>query len=119
MTRTASAIREMNNTGVIVDVAHSGWRTSLEAAKASGKPMVASHSGAAAINRQIRCKPDEVIRAIADTGGFVGVCCIPTFLGRTGDLAAMMDHIEYIVKKFGADHVAIGTDTVFVSDRPH
>jgi len=69
-----AAIREMNDTGVIVDVAHSGWRTSLEAAKASTKPMVASHSGAAEVNRHIRCKPDDVIRAIADTGGYVGVC---------------------------------------------
>lgn len=110
-----AAIREMNDTGVIVDVAHSGWRTSLEAAKVSTKPMVASHSGAAEVNRHIRCKPDDVIRAIADTGGYVGICCIPSFLGRTGDLVAMMDHIEYIVKKFGADHVAIGTDIAYFS----
>ena len=39
-----AAIAEMNRVGVIVDVAHSGWRTSLEAAKASQKPMVASHT---------------------------------------------------------------------------
>jgi membrane dipeptidase len=104
----------MNRVGVIVDVAHSGWQTSLEAAKASAKPMVASHSGAVAINRHIRCKPDEVIRAIADTGGYVGVCCIGSFLGRTADLNAMLDHIEYLVKRFGADHVAIGTDIAYI-----
>jgi membrane dipeptidase len=39
-----AAIAEMNRVGVIVDVAHSGWRTSFEAAKASTKPMVASHT---------------------------------------------------------------------------
>ena len=60
-----AAIAEMNRVGVIVDVAHSGWRTSLEAAKASGKPIVASHSGAVEVHRHIRSKPDEVIRAIA------------------------------------------------------
>jgi membrane dipeptidase len=110
-----AAVREMNRQGVIVDVAHSGWQTSLEAAKASSKPMVASHSGAVAVNRHIRCKPDEVIRAIADTGGYVGVCCIPRFLGRGGDILAFLDHIDYIVKRFGADHAAIGTDIAYSS----
>jgi len=112
-----AAIAEMNRAGVIVDVAHSGWRTSLEAAKASSKPMVASHSGAVSVHRHIRSKPDEVIRAIADTGGYVGVYCIPSFLGRSGDIAAMMDHIEYLVKRFGADHVAIGTDIAYSPSR--
>jgi membrane dipeptidase len=108
-----AAIAEMNRVGVIVDVAHSGWRTSLEAAQVSNKPVVASHSGAVAVHRHIRSKPDEVIRAIADSGGYVGVYSVTSFLGRGGDLNAMLDHIEYLVKKFGADHVAIGTDIVY------
>jgi membrane dipeptidase len=112
-----AAIAEMNRTGVLVDVAHSGWRTSLEAARASTKPAVASHSGAVGVNRHIRCKPDDVVRAIADTGGYVGVCSIASFLGRTGDLNAMLDHIEYLVKRFGADHVAIGTDIAYIPQR--
>jgi membrane dipeptidase len=107
----------MNRTGVIVDVAHSGWRTSLEAAKASTKPMVASHSGAVAVHRHIRSKPDEVIRAIADSGGYVGVYSVASFLGRGRDLSAMLDHIEYLVKRFGADHVAIGTDIAYIPER--
>lgn len=110
-----AAVAEMNRVGVIVDVAHSGWKTSLEAAKASTKPMVASHSGSVAMNEHIRCKPDEVIRAIADTGGLIGICCIPSFLGRTHDIQAMLDHIDYVVKRFGADHVAIGTDVAYFS----
>ncbi len=112
-----AAIAEMNRVGVIVDVAHSGWRTSFEAAKASGKPVVASHSGAVAVHGHIRSKPDEVIRAIADTGGYVGVYSVPSFLGRSGDLNAMLDHIEYLVKRFGADHVAIGTDLAYIPSR--
>jgi membrane dipeptidase len=110
-----AAVGEMNRVGIIVDVAHSGWQTSLEAAKASKRPMVASHSGCAAVNRHIRCKPDEVIRAIVDTGGLIGICCIPSFLGRSGDIAALLDHIDYAVKRFGADHVAIGTDVAHTS----
>ena len=109
------AVAEMNRVGVIVDVAHSGWRTSLEAAKASKKPMVASHTVCQGLNDHIRAKPDDVIRAICDTGGLIGICCIPPFLARTGDIAALLDHIDYAVKKFGVEHVAIGTDVAHTS----
>ncbi|MSV29572.1 MAG: dipeptidase [Bryobacterales bacterium] len=110
-----AAIAEMNRLGVIVDVAHTGWKSSFEAAKVSSRPMVASHSGCVSLHQHIRSKPDEVIRAIADTGGYVGVFSISSFLGRSRDLNAMLDHIDYIVKHFGADHAAIGTDLAFRS----
>ncbi len=110
-----AAVREMNRVGVIVDVAHSGWQTSLDAARTSSRPMVASHTTCGGIHPHIRSKPDEAIRAIADTGGYIGICCIPRFLRRTGDISAFLDHIDYAVRKFGADHVAIGTDVAYRS----
>jgi len=110
-----TVIAEMNRVGVIADCAHSGWQTSLEAAQVSTKPMVASHSTCGGIFPHIRSKPDEVIKAIADTGGYIGICCIPRFLRGTGDINAFLDHIDYVVKKFGADHVAIGTDVAYSS----
>jgi membrane dipeptidase len=110
-----AVIAEMNRVGIIVDVAHSGWQTSLEAAKISKKPMVASHTTCAALHKHIRSKPDDVVRAIADTGGLVGICCIPQFLGSKGDIAAFLDHIEYAAKNFGIDHVGIGTDVGYTS----
>ncbi len=110
-----AVIAELNRVGVIADCAHSGWQTSLEAAKASSKPMVASHTTCTALNEHIRSKPDEVIRAICDTGGFVGICCIPSFLGGKGDISVMLDHIDHVVKKFGPDYVTIGTDVAYTS----
>lgn len=105
-----AVVAEMNRVGVIVDCAHSGWQTSLEAAQVSAKPMVASHSVAGALYAHIRSKPDEVIKAIADTDGLIGICCIPRFLRGNGDLVALLDHVDHVAKKFGVDHVAIGTD---------
>ena len=110
-----SAIAEMNRIGVIPDCAHSGWRTSLEAAKVSSKPVVASHSVCGGIYPHIRSKPDEVIKAIVDSGGYIGICCIPRYLRGTGDIAALLDHIDYVVKNFGIDRVAIGTDVAYTS----
>jgi membrane dipeptidase len=108
-------VRELNQRGVIADVAHSGWRTSLEAAKASTRPMVASHTTCCGVYSHFRGKPDEVIKAICDTGGLVGICCIPRFLGGGGDISSFLDHIDYAVKRFGGDHVAIGPDISYTS----
>jgi membrane dipeptidase len=110
-----AVVTEMNRIGVIVDISHSGWQTSLEAAQISQNPIVASHTVCNSVNEHIRAKPDNVIRAICDKDGFIGICCIPRFLGGTGDISAMMNHIDYAVKKFGADHVAIATDVAYNS----
>ncbi len=109
------AIAEMNRVGVIVDVAHSGLRTGLEAARASARPMVASHTTCVALNPHIRAKTDEVMKAIAGTGGVVGLAWIPEFLGKSGDIAALLDHIDHAVKTVGADHVAVGSDVAHLS----
>lgn len=110
-----AVVAELNRCGVIVDVAHSGWRTSLEAARASQKPMVASHSACGGLYSHFRAKPDEVVKAICDTGGYMGICVIPRFLGGDGDIVTFLNQIDYAVQKFGADHVAIGTDVAHVS----
>jgi membrane dipeptidase len=110
-----AAIAEMNRTGIIVDLAHSGQKTSLEAAQASQKPVVASHSGAWELTPHCRCKNDDVIRAIADSGGLIGITNIPAFLGKSGDINALLDHIDYIADRFGVDYLAIGTDNPYTS----
>ncbi len=109
------AIAEMNRLGVIVDVAHAGWRTSLEAARVSARPIVASHTACDALQHGFRAKPDDVIRAIVDGGGVIGICGIPWMLGGSGTITALLDHLEYLAKTFGADAAAIGTDTSYTS----
>jgi len=106
---------EMNRIGLIVDVAHSGWQTCIDAAAVSDYPIVSSHSGVWALNPHHRCKTDEAMRAIADSGGLLGITNVPAFLGGSGDLAAMLDHIDYVAKTFGVDYLSIGTDRPYVS----
>jgi len=105
-----TVIAEMNRVGIIPDVAHSGLRTSLEAAQCSKKPVVASHTVAGALSKHYRGKTDEVIREIVRTGGYVGICAIPQFYRGTGMIDSFLDHIVYVAEHFGTDHVAIGTD---------
>ncbi|MEQ9410026.1 MAG: membrane dipeptidase [Fuerstiella sp.] len=110
-----AAIAEMNRIGVIPDCAHSGWQTSLEAAQCSSKPVVASHTTCGAIYPHIRSKPDDVLKAIVDSGGYAGICCIPRYLRGAGDISTLLDHVDHIAKKFGTRHVAIGTDVAYTS----
>lgn len=110
-----AVVKEMNKVGVIPDVSHSGWQTSLETIQLSEKPAVVSHSVIAALNKVIRSKPDEVIKALADKDSYMGICVVPRFLGGTGDIAEMMRHIDYVYKKYGPRHVAIATDVAYFS----
>jgi len=110
-----ATIAEMNRIGVIVDVAHSGWKTAHAAAKASAKPMVASHTSCASLYQHFRGKPDETIKAICDTDGLIGICCIPRFLGGKGDIHAFLDHLDHLIRKFGPRHAAIGCDVAYTS----
>ena len=77
--------------------------------------MVASHSVCGEIYPHIRSKPDEVIKAIVDSGGYIGICCIPRYLRGNGDINALLDHIDHAIKTFGPDSVAIGTDVAYTS----
>ena len=110
-----ATIQEMNRLGIIIDLAHTGWQTCLETAQASKQPVVVSHSTACALNKHIRSKPDNIIRAVLDTGGTMGITNVPAFLGGQGDITTFLDHIDYVAKTFGTDHVTIGTDRPYTS----
>ena len=99
-------IAKMNEAGIIVDTPHSGMQTTLDAAKASRKPMMASHTGAKAVFDHMRCKSDAELKAIAATDGLVGVYAMPNMLGPGATLATMLDHVDYIAKLVGVGHVS-------------
>jgi membrane dipeptidase len=111
-------VREMNRLGIIVDLAHAGWQTCKDAARVSNQPVVVSHSSCHALCEHVRGKPDDVIQAVVDTGGYIGICAVPPFLGRAGDITSLLDHIDYVVQKWGSSHVAIGTDTLYFLPLP-
>jgi membrane dipeptidase len=110
-----ATVAEMNHLGIIIDLAHTGWQTCLGAAKTSNQPVIVSHSVACTLNEHIRSKPDNVIRAVLDTGGTMGITNVPAFLGGNGDINAFLDHIDYVAKTFGTDAVTIGTDRSYTS----
>ena len=68
-----AAVKKMNEAGVAVDLSHSGYRTTSEAIAASPKPVLISHAGCAAVYAHPRNKPDEILKSLADRGGYFGV----------------------------------------------
>ncbi len=111
-------ICRMNRVGVVVDVPHSSRQTVLDAARMSSRPVVATHIGCAAVHGHPRCKGDEEIKAIAESGGYVGICAVPGFLGPDADLNALLRHVAHALRVVGPEHVAVGTDRGFGQVRP-
>ncbi len=115
------AVERMNALGVAIDLSHVGERTSLMAAEASSRPVLATHMNARALADWPRNKSDEVIRAVAATGGTIGVSLYGPLLwdGRPGrppqleDLVRQADHVAGLV---GIEHVSFGTDFYAVGD---
>ena len=109
------AIARMNSLGIIVDAVHSGEQVTLDAAAASTAPIIVSHMGARGVYPTKRMATDEELRAVAGTGGVVGVHSGPNVLSNKTrqSVADLVDHIDYCVKLIGIDHVAAGTDNYF------
>jgi membrane dipeptidase len=107
----------MNKLGLAIDVSHSSDRTSLDTCRASRAPVLLTHAGARAIWNTSRMKPDEVLRAIADTGGVIGMSAAPhTTLSQAHPLhtlESVMDHFRYCIDLVGIEHVAFGPDTLY------
>ena len=69
-------IREMNRTGMMVDLSHAGEQTFYDTLDISSKPVVCSHSSSRALCDHPRNLTDEQLKAIARKGGVVQVVCI-------------------------------------------
>jgi membrane dipeptidase len=112
-----AAVALMNAIGMVVDLGHVGDRTSVDVARHSTKPVVISHAGARSVWGSARMKPDDVLRAMANTGGVIGIEAAPNSTRVSGraehDLAAVMRHVDYCAELLGVEHVALGPDTFF------
>jgi len=75
-----AVIREMNRVGMMIDVSHVSDKTFWDIVNTSNKPVIATHSGCRAIANVPRNLTDEMIRALAKTGGVVNVIFYPEHL---------------------------------------
>ena len=109
-------VTEMNQLGIVVDVSHCGQVTGMDAVEASQAPVILSHAHPGRIAPHARAKDDELLRAIAASGGVIGLTAISMFLydpeapGVRPGLADFARHMRYLIDLVGVDHVGIGLD---------
>lgn len=72
-------VREMNRLGMMVDVSHVSDKTFWDVVETSSKPVIATHSACRALVDEPRNLTDEMIVALAKTGGVVNVIFYPAF----------------------------------------
>ena len=114
-------VKLMNELGMAIDLSHVGQRTTVEAAGVSNKPVLATHANARSVTPALRNKTDDAIRAIADTGGVIGVSnygpmCWDGDTARAPNLDDFERHLDHIVNLVGIDHVGLGTDLPAVAN---
>jgi membrane dipeptidase len=105
-------VAEMNRVGMVVDLSHCGYRTSMEAIEHSARPCIFSHSNAHTLFPHPRNVRDDQIVAAARSGGFVGINGVGAFVGEEGPVPArtIFRHVDHMVQLVGPQHVAIGLE---------
>ncbi len=105
-------IKEMNRVGMIIDMSHSAEISTLQAIDLSERPIAITHANPAKWHDALRNKSDDVLEALAESGGMLGFsmypfhlhdgpdCTLDDFCGMIMDTAELM----------GIDHIGIGSD---------
>lgn len=107
------AIEKLESMRVLVDLAHIGRRSFFQALEVHDRslPLIVTHTGVDSVHRHWRNLTDEQIRAVADTGGTIGIMLQSGFLGSGAvDVRTFVDHVDYVISLVGEDHVSLGSD---------
>jgi membrane dipeptidase len=112
------AVAKLNRLGVIIDISQLTPAGVLQTLELSKAPVIASHSNVRALIDNTRTLSDRELDAIKVNGGVVHVTPFNNYLRRNqagapvsrATVSDLVDHIDYIVKRIGIDHVGIGTD---------
>ncbi len=102
-------VRKCESLGVIVDLAHINRRGFLDACTVATRPVMVTHTGVLGVYEHWRNIDDAQLRAVADTGGCIGVIFCPRFLGGDG-LDPVVAHLKHILDVAGEDAPALGSD---------
>ena len=111
-------VAEMNALGMMIDLSHASDQTFWDCIKLSEAPVIATHSSCRALCGHRRNLTDEMLRALGEKEGYVGINFYPFFLSdryeegkswRPG-VKEIVDHIDHAVRLAGIDHVGIGSD---------
>jgi len=102
-------IRDMEQKGMIVDIAHSSHATVADILKMARRPVVSSHGGVQAVCGVNRNLTDAEIRGVAATGGVIGLGYWDGAMCDT-DPKTVAKAVRHVRDLVGIEHVALGSD---------
>jgi microsomal dipeptidase-like Zn-dependent dipeptidase len=105
-------IKEMNRVGLVVDMSHSADRSTIEAAELSERPIAITHANPHAWHPALRNKRHEVLKAVTDAGGMLGVSLYPHHLKDKSDctLQSFCEMMARAADSYGVHSLGIGSD---------
>ncbi len=104
-------VRAAQDVGVAVDLSHASERTFWDVLEIAEKPVIASHSNAAALSSEFpRNLTDEQFAALVKCGGGAGLNLCADFIGLGRDIGACCAHIEHFLALGGEKSLFLGTD---------
>jgi membrane dipeptidase len=106
-------VERMNQLGMLIDVSHCGYQTTIDAVEVSKVPIAITHTASRSLSDNSKCKTDEEFCALTEKNGYIGVCMRPQFLGIKNNLNDFLDHLDYIIELVGVKHVGIGTANAY------
>ncbi|MBW2149406.1 MAG: membrane dipeptidase [Deltaproteobacteria bacterium] len=108
-------IERMNRLGMLIDLSHSSHIATKETIEASKAPCCCTHTFAQGVYNNPRGKSDDLLKLLTKRGGLIGVAAVPNLISNkeVQTVFDVIDHVDYLVKLVGIDHVAIGTDAMF------
>ncbi len=107
------AVKLMESLGMVVDVSHLNMAGTDHVLEVATRPVIASHSSARALCDVHRNLTDDRLKAIASTGGVIGVNFFPLFIDPSAPTVdRLIDHVEHVASIAGIDHVGLGPDFI-------
>lgn len=105
-------IKWTNENGMIVDFAHLNYRSFVNAASVTTKPIFFSHGNVTGLCYNRRNLDDHQLDLVKESNGVIGICAIKEFLTTNGEATIddFINHILYVRDKIGIDHVGLGLD---------
>ena len=105
-------IKEMNRVGIVIDMSHSAEKSTFDAIELSEKPIAITHANPLFWHKAIRNKSDDLLKALSESGGMLGLSLYPHHLkdGTNCNLESFCEMTAKTAELIGVKNIGIGSD---------
>ena len=105
-------IKEMNRVGIIVDMSHSAEQSTLDAIDISENPIAITHANPFSWHESKRNKSDQVLKALNNSGGMIGLSMYPHHLkdGTNCTIESFCKMVAQTAELINVNQIGIGSD---------